>query len=132
MSCCFSNKNHVAVQEHIKSPLKESYLKNFWSKITYCFVQSQISFKIWRRNKILFLSITIFLPDFYHLAMLSQQNHSFLCKVLTNFFNYKICIWCKESTFCRKKWYISNLKKNVFISRDTWIVGIISSAVDFK
>ena len=61
---------------------------------------------LWKKS--LFLSITIFLPDFYHLATLSEQNHSFLCKVLTNFFNYKMCIWCEESIFCRKKWYISN------------------------
>ena len=81
----------------------------FWSNMSYCFIQSQFLLKfeeekllfLWR--KMLFLSITIFSPDFYQLATLAEQNNSFLCKTFDQFFTYMICIWCKESIFCRKK-----------------------------
>ena len=76
--------------------------------------------------------ITIFSPDFYQLARLAEQNNSFLCKIFDQFFTYTICIWWKESIFCQKKWYISNLKKIVFMSRHSRIVGTISSASDFS
>ena len=86
---------------------------------------------LWKKS--LFLSITIFLPDFYHLATLSEQNHSFLCKVLTNFFNYNICILCEESIFCRKKWYIYQIKKKkLCLRQDRPNIGINSSASDFS
>jgi len=66
----------------------------FWSNMSYCFIQSQFLLKfeeekllfLWR--KMLFLSITIFSPDFYQLATLAEQNHSFLCKNIDSFFTY--------------------------------------------
>ena len=93
-------------------------------------LRTQSALFLWK--KILFLSITIFSPDFYQLARLAEQNNSFLCKIFDQFFTYTICIWWKESIFCQKKWYISNLKKIVFMSRHSRIVGTISSASDFN
>ena len=89
---------------------KNSYLItiSLISKLSYCFISESMSLKIWRKNKIifskeiLFLSITIFLPDLFHLATLSEQNHSFLCKLLTNFFNCKICTDVKSPYFVEK------------------------------
>ena len=89
---------------------KNSYLItiSLISKLSYCFISESMSLKIWRKNKIifskeiLFLSITIFLPDLFHLATLSEQNHSFLCKLLTNFFNCKICTDVKSPYFVKK------------------------------
>ena len=53
-------------------------------------------------TKILFLSITIFSPDFYQLATLAHQNHSFLCKILTNFSPIKHAYDVKSPYFVEK------------------------------
>ena len=127
-------------QTKIKDSLITFFQRTLWQakikKFSIIFFQRMIwqvkikvslitSFEIWVKKilfllkKSLFLSITILSPDFYHLATLSEQNHSFSCKVLTNFINYKICIWCEESIFCRKKWYIKKKKNCVHVKRFT-------------
>ena len=50
----------------------------------------------------LFLSITIFSPDFYQLATLADQNHSFLCKILTDFSPIKHSYDVKSPYFVKK------------------------------
>ena len=91
------NKNHVAVQVHIKDSFTENYQRNFDPK--WVIDSESTSFEIWRKKsilllwkKILFLSITNFSPDFYQLARLAEQNNSFLCKIFDQFFTYTICI----------------------------------------
>ena len=50
----------------------------------------------------LFLSITIFTPDFYQLATLADENHSFWAKFLTNFSPIKHVYDVKSPCFVQK------------------------------
>ena len=64
---------------------KGSFTENYWRNLNQKWVIA--SFRVnfflkFEEKKILFLSITIFSPDFYHLATPADKNHSFLCKII--------------------------------------------------
>ena len=81
-------KSYKPIWICVKGPFKESYWRNidqnwvinsFRVNLFWNLKKTKILF-LWK--KILFLSIMILLPDFYQLARLADQNHSFFYKTL--------------------------------------------------
>jgi hypothetical protein len=70
---------------------KGSFTENYWRNLDqkwviasfrvnfFCNMKKKYILFLWK--KMLFLSITIFTPDFYQLATLADENHNFLCKI---------------------------------------------------
>ena len=81
-------KSNKSIWICVKGPFKESYWRyidqnwgfnSFRVNLFWNLKKTKILF-LWK--KILFLSIMILLPDFYQLARLADQNHSFFYKTL--------------------------------------------------
>jgi len=81
-------KSNKSIWTCVKGPFRESYWRNidqnwgfnsFRVNLFWNLKKTKILF-LWK--KILFLSIMILLPDFYQLARLADQNHSFFYKTL--------------------------------------------------
>ena len=121
LNCHFSDKNHVAAQVHVKGSFTENYRRNFEEKWViasfrvnfFWNLKKEILF-LWK--KISFLSITIFSPDFYQLATLAEENHSFLCKILTIFLAMRYAYDVMSLYFVKKN--------NIYISKKIFCVHL--------
>jgi hypothetical protein len=99
----------------IKKVLLKKIIEEILILMSYCFIQSQFLLKfeeifLWKK---IFLSITIFSPDFYKLATLAKQNHGFLCKILTNFSHIRYVYDVKSPYFVKKNNIYLN--KSIFV-----------------
>ena len=95
---------------------KRKLSQKFWSKwvidsfsVNFFWNLKEKKYYLFGRSNYFFQKQCFYLTS---IALLHFQRKIivFCAKYWPIFFNYKICIWCKESIFCRKKWNISKKK----------------------